>query len=165
MRADYTYTDARDDTTDLELLRRPRHKASVSATWRRLIAAFHFRDGALRGSQVDGDRSFTIQRLDTPDYYLVNLAADYDIGHGATVFARIDNLLDHRYENPTGFERPGFRAYAGCASRSAANRRRRPTLRLRRHRRRENERRSRGAADYQISQPSFIGELCLDESS
>jgi len=113
VRGDYTYTDARDDTTGLELLRRPRHKASLTATW---LAFDRFSISATLlyvGSQVDGNRSFSIQRLDTPDYYLVNLAADYDLGRGVTVFARIDNLLDHRYENPTGFQRPGFGAYAG----------------------------------------------------
>ncbi len=113
VRADYTYTDARDDTTGLELLRRPRHKASLAATWLPIDRLSISATVLYVGSQVDGDRSFSIQRLDTPDYYLVNLAADYDCGHNVTVFARIDNLFDHRYENPTGFQRPGFAAYAG----------------------------------------------------
>lgn len=113
LRADYTYTDARDDTTGLELLRRPRHKASLTASWRPIDRLSVSATLLYVGSQVDGNRSFSIQRLDTPDYYLVNLAADYDLGRGFTVFARIDNLLDHRYENPTGFQRPGFGAYAG----------------------------------------------------
>jgi vitamin B12 transporter len=113
VRADYTYTDARDDTTGLELLRRPRHKASLAATWLPIDRLSISATLLYVGSQVDGNRSFSIQRLDAPDYYLVNLAADYDCGHGVTVFARIDNLLDRRYENPTGFQRPGFAAYAG----------------------------------------------------
>lgn len=113
VRADYTYTDARDDTTGLELLRRPRHKASVSASWRPIDRLSISATLLYVGSQVDGNRSFSVQRLDTPDYYLVNLAADYDLGRGAIVFARIDNLFDRRYENPTGFQRPGFGAYAG----------------------------------------------------
>ena len=113
VRADYTYTDARDDTTGLELLRRPRHKASVSASWRPVDRLSISATLLYVGSQVDGNRSFSVQRLDTPDYYLVNLAADYDLGRGISVFARIDNLLDRRYENPTGFQRPGFGAFAG----------------------------------------------------
>ncbi|HKP92549.1 MAG TPA: TonB-dependent receptor [Chthoniobacterales bacterium] len=113
LRADYTYTDARDDTTGLELLRRPRHKASLSGTWRPIDRLSISATLLYVGSQVDGNRSFSIQRLDTPDYYLVNLAAEYDCGHDVTVFARIDNLLDKRYENPTGFQRPGFAVYAG----------------------------------------------------
>src|SRR5256714_7300090 len=113
VRVDYTYTDARDDTTGLELLRRPRHKASLTASWRPIDRLSISATVLYVGSQVDGNRSFSIQRLDAPDYYLVNLAADYDLGRGITVFARIDNLLDRRYENPTGFQRPGFAAYAG----------------------------------------------------
>jgi vitamin B12 transporter len=113
VRFDYTYTDARDDTTDLELLRRPRNKASLSANWRPTDRLSLSATLLYVGSQVDGNRSFSIQRLNTPDYYLVNLAGEYDLGRGFTVFARIDNLLDHRYENPTGFQRPGFGAYAG----------------------------------------------------
>ena len=65
------------------------------------------------GSQVDGNRSFSIQRLDTDSYFVVNLAADYDLGRGVTVFARIDNAFDERYENPTGFQRPGFGVFGG----------------------------------------------------
>jgi vitamin B12 transporter len=113
VRGDYTYTDAIDDTTGLELLRRPRHKASLNVVWlptdRLTISA----TALYVGSQVDGDRSFSIQRLDTDLYFVVNLAADYDLGKGVTLFARIDNVFDERYENPTGFQRPGFGVYAG----------------------------------------------------
>jgi vitamin B12 transporter len=113
VRGDYTYTDAIDDTTGLELLRRPKHKASLNLIWlptdRLTISA----TALYVGSQVDGNRSFSIQRLDTDPYYVVNLAADYDLGRGVTLFARIDNLFDKRYENPTGFQRPGFGVFAG----------------------------------------------------
>jgi vitamin B12 transporter len=113
VRGDYTYTDAIDDTTGLELLRRPRHKASLNVVWlptdRLTISA----TALYVGSQVDGDRSFSIQRLDTDPYFVVNLAADYHLGKGVTLFARIDNMFDERYENPTGFQRPGFGVYAG----------------------------------------------------
>ena len=120
VRGDYTYTDAVDDTTGLELLRRPRHKASLNAIWlptdRLTISA----TGLYVGSQVDGNRSFSIQRLDTDPYFVVNLAADYDLGRGVTLFARIDNLFDERYENPTGFQRPGFGVFAGMRVNFAA---------------------------------------------
>jgi vitamin B12 transporter len=113
VRGDYTYTDAIDDATGLELLRRPKHKASLNVIWlptnRLTISA----TALYVGSQVDGNRSFSIQRLDTDPYFLVNLAADYDLGRGVTLFARVDNLFDKRYENPTGFQRPGFGVFAG----------------------------------------------------
>ena len=43
----------------------------------------------------------------------MNLAASYDLGHGVTAFGRIDNMLDKRYEDPTGFQRPGIGVFAG----------------------------------------------------
>jgi vitamin B12 transporter len=43
----------------------------------------------------------------------VNLAGSYDLGNGVTAYARIDNLLDRRYENPIGFLRPGLGVFAG----------------------------------------------------
>ena len=113
LRADYTYTDATDDTTGLELLRRPKHKASLNLTWLPIDRLSFSATMLYVGSQVDGNRSFSIQRLDTDPYFLVNLAADYDLGKGVTLFARIDNLFDRRYESPTGFQRPGFGVFAG----------------------------------------------------
>jgi vitamin B12 transporter len=113
LRVDYTYTDAVDDTTGLELLRRPKHKASLNVIWIPIDRLTISATALYVGSQVDGNRSFSIQRLDADPYFLVNLAADYDLGRGVTLFARIDNLFDERYENPTGFQRPGFGVFAG----------------------------------------------------
>lgn len=113
VRGDYTYTDAIDDTTGLELLRRPKHKASLNLTWLPTDRLSFSATMLYVGSQVDGNRSFSIQRLDTDPYFVVNLAADYDLGRDVTLFARIDNLFDQRYENPTGFQRPGFGIFAG----------------------------------------------------
>ena len=113
VRGDYTYTDAIDDTTGLELLRRPKHKASLNLTWLPTDRLSFSATMLYVGSQVDGNRSFSIQRLDADPYFLVNLAADYDLGKGVTLFARIDNLFDRRYESPTGFQRPGFGVFAG----------------------------------------------------
>jgi vitamin B12 transporter len=112
-RFDYTYTDAVDDTTGLELLRRPEHKASLNVSWLPIDRLSLSATALYVGSQVDGDRSFSIQRLDTDPYFVVNLAANYDCGRGVTVFARIDNVFDERYENPTGFQRPGFGVFGG----------------------------------------------------
>jgi vitamin B12 transporter len=113
VQADYTYTDAVDDTTGLELLRRPKHKASVTASWQPVDRLSFSVTALYVGSQVDGNRSFSIQRLDTDPYVVVNVAADYDAGKGVTLFARIDNAFDERYQNPTGFQRPGFGVFGG----------------------------------------------------
>jgi vitamin B12 transporter len=113
LRGDYTYTNAVDDTTGLELLRRPKHKASLTASWLPIDRLSFSATLLYVGSQVDGNRSFSIQRLDTDPYFVVNLAAEYSVNKGVTLFARIDNLLDRRYESPTGFQRPGFGVFGG----------------------------------------------------
>ena len=63
LRADYTYTVARDDSTDLELLRRPKHRASLNATWRPIERLSLSTTMIYVGSRVDGNRSFSIPRL------------------------------------------------------------------------------------------------------
>ena len=115
VRGDYTYTDAVDDTTGLELLRRPKHKASVTASWLPTDRLSFSATALYVGSQVDGNRSFSIQRLEADPYFVVNLAANYDAGKGVMLFVRIDNVFDERYENPTGFQRPGFGVFGGAS--------------------------------------------------
>ncbi len=113
VRADYTYTEATDDDTALELLRRPKHRASLSANWRPLPRLSLSTTMVFVGSQVDGNRSFSITRLKTDPYFVANVAAEYEAGKYVTVFARANNLFDERYQDPTGFQRPGFGFYGG----------------------------------------------------
>ncbi|MBV9521333.1 MAG: TonB-dependent receptor, partial [Alphaproteobacteria bacterium] len=113
LRGDYTYTIATDDILHEELLRRPRHKASVDASWQ-VTDDLSFSATALYvGPRIDGNRDFTIPRLTAGGYALVNLAGAYDLRRGVAIFARIDNLLDRRYEDPSGFQRPGLGIFAG----------------------------------------------------
>jgi len=41
------------------------------------------------------------------------VAANYGVNDNVTVFARIDNLFDERYQDPNGFLRPGFGIFGG----------------------------------------------------
>ena len=113
LRADYTYTKAIDAITELELLRRPRHKYTLAAEWnptdQLLLSATWLRVS----TWIDGNRDFSIQRLTAPGYAVLNLAANYTVNQYTTVFGRIDNLLNERYQNPTGFDRPGLGIFGG----------------------------------------------------
>ncbi len=113
VRADYTWTVARDDIKDQDLLRRPRHKASVGATWRPTDRLSLTGSVLYVGSWVDGNRDFSIQRLNASPYATVNLAGSYALPHGVTLFARVNNLLDRRHQDPVGFDRPGIGAFGG----------------------------------------------------
>jgi len=113
LRIDYTYTEARDDLLHEELLRRPKNKGNFTANWQ-LTSAWQVNADVLWvGTWVDGNRDFSIGRLDAPGYTTVNLATRYEISRTLEVFGRLDNLFDRRYQNPTGFQAPGFGVFAG----------------------------------------------------
>lgn len=113
LRGDYTFTIARDDILDEPLLRRPKHKASLNATWQTTQAATVSATLLYVGPWRDVNRAGTVSSLTANGYTTVNLAGSYDLGRGVTAFARIANLLDRRYQDPLGFERPGFGVFAG----------------------------------------------------
>ena len=113
LRADYTYTDAIDGTTGLELLRRPRNKASLNAGWRFLPQAGLDATLLYVGPWIDGSRDFSVPRLKTDGYVTMDLAAHYDLDARFTLFARASNLFDETYENPVGFLGPERAFYAG----------------------------------------------------
>jgi vitamin B12 transporter len=113
LRADYTFTQADDAIAHQELLRRPRHKATLDANWQ-LTEAFSLDSTLLFvGSWIDGNRDFSIPRLTAPGYTTVNLAANFALNAHWTLFARIDNLFDRRYQDPVGFLQPALGAFAG----------------------------------------------------
>ena len=65
------------------------------------------------GARVDGNRDFSISRMRAPGAAIVNIAAEYKASEKLTVFGRVDNLFDKRYENPVGFLVPGLSAFGG----------------------------------------------------
>lgn len=116
VRADYTYTFTRNDDPgygDQELLRRPKDKASLTAQWRparRLTLAANW---LYKGGWVDGSRDFSVPRLWASPYSVTNVSGSYELTRGVSVFARIENLFDRRYEDPVGFDRPGIGVFGG----------------------------------------------------
>ncbi len=46
-------------------------------------------------------------------YYLVNVDASYRLTQSVALFARVENLLNQRYEDVSGFLRPGLGVFAG----------------------------------------------------
>jgi vitamin B12 transporter len=114
LRADYTYTEARDDLTGQELLRRPMNKASLTAFWKATDRLTVTAQAIYVGPWLDYNRPGT-EELMAPGYTLVNLAATYAVTERVSVFARINNLLNQQYEDPLGFLRPGFGIYGGLS--------------------------------------------------
>jgi len=79
LRLDYTYTEATDDVLHEELLRRPKHKGNLNATWQATQALLLNASVLTVSAWVDGNRDFSIPRLDAPGYTTVNLAASFDL--------------------------------------------------------------------------------------
>lgn len=117
LRADYTYTQATDDESGEELIRRPKHKAVLNAGWQATAALSLNANVLALGSWIDGNRDFSIPRLSAPSYTVVNLAASFDIDPHFTVFGRVDNLFDRQYQDPVGFLQPRIGAFVGIRAR------------------------------------------------
>jgi vitamin B12 transporter len=113
LRADYTFTEANDDILHEELLRRPKHKVDLNAAWHATTRLSLNATVLAVSSWVDGNRDFSIPRLDAPGYTTADIAASYDFTGKLAVFGRINNLFDRHYENPVGFLQPGLGAFAG----------------------------------------------------
>ena len=113
LRLDYTYTEATDDVLNEELLRRPKHKGNLDAQWQASEAWQFNLDVLAVSGWVDGNRDFSIPRLEAPGYTTVNLATSYAFTPRFALYGRIDNLLDRHYENPVGFLQPRLGVFAG----------------------------------------------------
>jgi vitamin B12 transporter len=113
LRLDYTYTEATDEILNQELLRRPKHKAGLNTAWQATSRLSLNVTVLAVGNWIDGNRDFSIQRLNAPGYTTVDLAAGYDLTRNWSLTARIDNLFNRHYENPVGFLQPSLGAFAG----------------------------------------------------
>lgn len=114
VRADYTQTIAKNEITGQELVRRPRDKIGVLATWTPTDALSFSTNIIYVGPYKDFDRAgllFTPES--TPGYMVVNLAANYVVNPRLTIFGRVDNLFNKQYENPTGWLQPGAGVFGG----------------------------------------------------
>jgi len=114
VRADYTYTIALDADTAAPLQRRPKDKYSVSAVWQPVDRWTISVTALWVSGWYDFDRfGLVFPAFLTPSYSLLNFAVNYKWNDNVTLFGRIDNALDRHYQNPIGFERPGFGIYGG----------------------------------------------------
>ncbi|MGH2930846.1 MAG: TonB-dependent receptor plug domain-containing protein, partial [Solirubrobacteraceae bacterium] len=99
LRASYTYLDARDDLTGERLIRRPRHTfdggAEVRITDRWIAGA----GARLVTGEVDG--VYTPYPL--AGYASFRLYSSYAVRPNLIVKARVENLLDRRYEEVAGY--------------------------------------------------------------
>jgi vitamin B12 transporter len=105
----YTYLQAEDLTTGLELARRPNHQAfigvALNPTPQWTIEPRLTLVGERFSSPGERDRLAPYARLD--------LLSDYKVTDHLTVFVRAENLTDARYEEVRNYGTPGRSIYGG----------------------------------------------------
>jgi vitamin B12 transporter len=113
-RLDYTFTEAFDETDNTALLRRPKHKASLRNTWHATPRLSFDATILYVGSWLDGNRDFTnFEPLQAASFTTANLAANFDLNEHWSVYGRINNLFDRKYQDPIGYLQPTIGVYAG----------------------------------------------------
>jgi vitamin B12 transporter len=112
-RLDYTYTQATDQATQQELLRRPKNKESLNTNWQATNRLSLNATLLSVSSWVDTNRDGSIPRLNAPGYTTVDLAAIYDLSSHWALTGRVTNLFNRHYQNPDAFDQPTLGGFAG----------------------------------------------------
>lgn len=111
LNASYTYNDTENLITNSQLLRRPRHKASVNLQQRTCDNRADLNLYLLYvGTRADFGTA-AVEDLST--YITLNVSGSYAINDHWRAFARLENLTDTDYEEVFGFATPGISGYAG----------------------------------------------------
>jgi vitamin B12 transporter len=117
--AAYSYLDAKEN--GVEEVRRPNHIASAALTWQaredRASATLVVRYNGATPDVAFTDPSFRPVRVELADYTLVNFNARVKLTEAIGAFARVENLLDERYEQVFSFVSPGRSAAVGIEAR------------------------------------------------
>ena len=109
-RASYTFMLARDLVTDTTLLQRPRDKATLSL----IYTGFPKLEVETRLTLVGSRDDFgTVSTVELAPYAKLDLFANYKVDDSVTVFGRIENLTDARYEEAYNFGVAGRSFYGG----------------------------------------------------
>ena len=108
MNGQVTYLNTSDGTSDKnELLRRPKHSASINANYQ-----YTAKLSANIGARYVGDR-LDYGNIDLESYTVINIAATYQIHPRFSVYGRIENALDKDYVEVTDYGTEPLTAYIG----------------------------------------------------
>jgi vitamin B12 transporter len=103
----YTYTEAKDEGDDENLLQRPEHKVKGNIGYRLFKRASLNAEGFIVGEKYD------YPRVALDGYKVLNLAASYDLSSMFRVFFRLENIFNEEYEEVDGYGTAGRSLYAG----------------------------------------------------
>jgi vitamin B12 transporter len=112
----YTYLRTKDETTGLELLRRPRHQASVQANYdfsESGSATLYWRfTGTRQDLDVTDTINYTAKKTMSP-FSVLDLSASTKLGGNFQVFGRVENILDTKYQEIDGYGTAGRSFFVG----------------------------------------------------
>jgi len=117
--ANYTFTESRNLSPgsadeNLPLLRRPKHKAAVSANYNFTNAINAGMEAILVGKRDDKDFStYPAARIILDNYTLLNASASYKINNLIQLYGKLVNILDSDYEEIYGYGTAGRSGYLG----------------------------------------------------
>jgi vitamin B12 transporter len=110
LRANYTYTltdNLSGGYASSQLVERPKHKTGVSAIWQ---ATDEFR---LTVTETGTSNWFAYNYAKGSGWWTTNVAGDYRINDNFSIFGRVDNLLDRKYQMQTDYQAPGIGVFGG----------------------------------------------------
>ena len=105
----FSYVDAEDRATGIDLARRPRHFGTLYADWG---TSFGLKLGAdLRFAGESFDNAANTVALD--GYEVLDLRAALPLGDKLEVYGRVENVFDADYATASGYASPGRGAFVG----------------------------------------------------
>lgn len=110
-RVSYTYLEAENLTSGKRLLRRPRHSASAD-TWHD-FGGVSVGAGVTFAAQREDVSAKTFATIDGEDYTVARLYAAWQVTPRLALKARLENLLNEKYEEVNGYPALGFGAFGG----------------------------------------------------
>ncbi|AOS43118.1 Vitamin B12 transporter BtuB precursor [Lacunisphaera limnophila] len=105
------HLDADDVTNGTRLLRRPRLSGSLDV-WKR-FGAFSAGTGLVVVSDRMDVDAVTFATIAGEDYTVMRVYGAWQASERVTLKARVENLLDEKYDQVHGYPQPGLGAYAG----------------------------------------------------
>jgi vitamin B12 transporter len=114
--ATYTWLNARDLTLGRDLARRPRHTVTATLDWQTPLDILKL-GVDLRMASKSVDYAFGGGVLPMGSYVVGTLRAEVAVHERVSLFGRIENIGDEKYQVASGFNTAGRSAYAGVKAR------------------------------------------------
>ncbi|HEY5079357.1 MAG TPA: TonB-dependent receptor [Opitutaceae bacterium] len=113
LRAAYSYLEADDITDGTRLLRRPRSSASADL-WRDFGGGWSAGAGVRAETGVADVDALTYSTVDDPGYAVARVYAEWRASPRLALKARVENLLDKKYQPVNGYPALGIGAYGAA---------------------------------------------------